>query len=101
MSRDWAVYEVAVAYTGPILIRDRFPFHVSVSAPLPQFPLISCPATLLFGAQRLNQFVEFDLWGHLNEMPDSDPDYIPTPSQLPDQVDFDPDLDMNCLTLWN
>ena len=76
MSRDWAVYEVAVAYTGPILIRDRFHFHVSVSAPLPKFPLISCPATLLFGAQRLNQFVEFDLWGHLNEMSDSDPDYI-------------------------
>ena len=98
MSRDWAVYEVAVAYTGPILIRDRFPFHVSVSAPLPQFPLISCPATLLFGAQRLNQFVEFDLWGHLNEMPDSDPDYIPTPSYLPDQdgSDFDLDIDELC-----
>ena len=67
---------MAVAYTGPTLIRDRFHFHVSVSAPLPKFPLISCPATLLFGAQRLNQFVEFDLWGHLNEMSDSDPDNI-------------------------
>ena len=60
-------WQLCNAYTGPILFRDRFHFHVSVSAPLPKFSLISCAATLLFGAQRLNQFVEFDLWGHLNE----------------------------------
>ena len=31
-------------------------------------------------------------------MSDGDPDYIPTPSQLPDQddSDFDPDIDQSC-----
>ena len=100
MSRDRAVYEVPVAYTRPILIGDRFHLHVPVSALLPEFPLISCLllAILSFGAQRLDQFVKFDLWGHLNEMSDSDPDYIPTPSYLPDQdgSDFDLDIDELC-----
>ena len=98
MSRDRAVYEVPVAYTRPILIKDRFHLHVPVSALLPVFPLISCLAILSFGAQQLDQFVKFDLWGHLNEMSDSDPDYIPTPSYLPDQdgSDFDLDTDELC-----
>ena len=99
MTEQCTWWQLHNAYTGPILIRDHF--HVSVSAPLPKFPLTSCPATLLSGVKRLNQVVEFDLRGHLNEMSDSDTDYISTPSQLPDQgdSDFDPDLDMNCLTL--
>ena len=50
-----------VAYTRPILIKDRFHLHVPVSALLPEFPLISCLAILSFGAQRLDQFVKFDL----------------------------------------